>query len=122
MGEFRSWLFDEKKVKPAIHHDIDKWFGSVDNLKKDLEKLKDKFKNLKSEPTKAEKDDERTGDDDAEKTDDEKDKELSDADEGGGSDDNLSPGESEGEEKQQNLPNRPKGRTPDFKSSLQYPK
>jgi len=53
MGDFKNWLFSEKKkVIPPVHHDIDKWLGSVDNLKKELEKLKAKVKDttLKKKP------------------------------------------------------------------------
>jgi len=45
MGEFKSWFYKESKKKVAVvHHDVDRWLTSVDNLKKDLEKLKTKVK------------------------------------------------------------------------------
>ena len=31
------------KPQPAVHHDLDNWLTSVDNLKKDLERLKGKL-------------------------------------------------------------------------------
>jgi hypothetical protein len=39
---FKEWLiFYEKKVSPPLHREVDNWLKSVENLKKELETLKD---------------------------------------------------------------------------------
>lgn len=46
---FEEWCLDkditeDKKKIPVVHHDVDTWLTSVDNLKRELKVLKDKLK------------------------------------------------------------------------------